>query len=68
LTARVNPTIYGLRGPIRGVVLSEEVRFARLSHTYLGGDPESVCLPLEFLNGWLFGVNPKDWRKTAREK
>jgi hypothetical protein len=52
----------------RDAVLSEEVRFVRLSRTNLGGDPESMCLPLEFLNGWLFGVNPSRVKPDLKDK
>ena len=42
----------------RDPVLSGEVRFVRVTRTNdRGGDPDTLCLPLEFLNGWLFGVN-----------
>jgi P22_AR N-terminal domain len=42
----------------RDPVLSEEVRFVRVSRTARGGNPVVLSLPLEFLNGWLFGIMP----------
>lgn len=42
---------------LRDPVLSGEVRFVRLTRTNLGGNPDLLCLPLKFINGWLFGIN-----------
>src|SRR5690349_21312902 len=33
-----------------------------------GGTKEMVCLPLKYLNGWLFGVNPTRVKQNLREK
>jgi hypothetical protein len=29
---------------------------------------EMLCLPLEYLNGWLFGINPKRVKDEVRER
>jgi len=39
----------------RHVVLQEGVRVIRIPSN--GGEQDMVCLPLEYLNGWLFGVD-----------
>lgn len=52
----------------RDPVLAQEMRFVRVTHTNLGGDPEVLCLPLEFLNGWLFGVNATRVKPELRDK
>jgi P22_AR N-terminal domain/ORF6C domain len=52
----------------RDPVLSQEVRFVRLRRTNLGGNPEVLCLPLEYLNGWLFGVNATRVKPELRDK
>lgn len=52
----------------RDPVLSQEVRFVRVTRTNLGGNPEVLCLPLEYLNGWLFGVNATRVKPELREK
>jgi hypothetical protein len=41
----------------RDPVLRQEARSVRVTRTNQAGDPEMLCLPLDFLNGWLFGVN-----------
>ena len=60
---------------LRGdAVLSDEAMSVLLTNTDI--DPtsrrpntsEMVCLPLKFLNGWLFGVNPKRVRPDLRER
>ncbi len=53
----------------RDPVLSKEVRFVRVTRTNSrGGDPDTLCLPLEFLNGWLFGVNASRVKPELKEK
>jgi len=53
----------------RDPVLSGEVRFVRVTRTNSrGGDPDTLCLPLEFLNGWLFGVNATRVKPELKEK
>jgi hypothetical protein len=42
----------------RDLVLKEEVALVRVTRsTATGGIPDSLCLPLEYLPGWLFGIN-----------
>ena len=52
----------------RDPVLSEESRFVCVTHTNLGGNPNMLCLPLEFLNGWLFGIDASRVKSELREK
>jgi hypothetical protein len=43
---------------MRDEVLRDEVRFVVITPTNpQGGDPEVLCLPLDVLPGWLFGVS-----------
>lgn len=42
---------------LREEVLSEGVRVIRTPSA--GGDQDMLCLPIEYLNGWLFGVDTK---------
>ena len=42
----------------RDRILSEVAALIRVTRiTATGGSPGSLCLPVEYLNGWLFGVN-----------
>ncbi len=52
----------------RDLVLSQEVKFVRVTRTKQRGNPNVVCLPLEFLNGWLFGVNAARVKPELKEK
>jgi P22_AR N-terminal domain/ORF6C domain len=53
----------------RDLVLSEVAAVIRLTRiTATGGVPGSLCLPIEYLNGWLFGVNASRVKATLREK
>jgi hypothetical protein len=52
---------------MRDPVLSQEVRMVHLSRT-TKGNPNVLCLPLEFLNGWLFGVNATRVKPELQEK
>lgn len=53
----------------RDEVLSEEVRFVRVTRTNsAGGDPEVLSLPLEFLPGWLFGISARRVKKELYER
>ena len=40
----------------------------RVTHTNLGGRPELLCLPLRYLNSWLFGISSSRVREELREK
>src|SRR5882762_1741505 len=53
---------------MRDPVLSKQVRFVRVTRTNLGGNPEIVCLPVDFLNGWLFGINASRVKSELKEK
>jgi len=53
---------------IRDPVLSQEVKFVRVTRTNLGGNPEILCLPVDFLNGWLFGINASRVKPEHQEK
>ena len=57
---------------VRDAVLSQEAQFVRVTRTNKHGDargnPNVLCLPLEFLNGWLFGVNASRVKPELREK
>lgn len=53
----------------RDPVLSEEVRLVRVTRTgYQQNEPDMLCLPLEFLNGWLFGVSASRVKPELKEK
>jgi len=46
----------------------QEARTVRVTRTNLADDPEVFCLPLDFLNGWLFGVNANRVKPALRDK
>ena len=53
----------------RDPVLDESLRFVRVTRTNpSGGDPNVLCLPLEYLPGWLFGINVSRVRPELQEK
>lgn len=52
----------------RDPVLQQEARTVRVTRTNLAGDPEVFCLPLDFLNGWLFGVNANRVKPELRDR
>lgn len=53
----------------RDPVLSEVAAVIRLTRiTATGGIPGSLCLPIEYLNGWLFGINASRVKSGLREK
>lgn len=37
--------------------VSELIRVTRINSETQRGRPDNLCLPVEFLNGWLFGIN-----------
>lgn len=51
----------------RDLVLSEVMRSVLITRTERG-ERELVCLPIEFLNGWLFGLQPTRVHEALREK
>src|SRR5258708_685691 len=48
--------------------LSKSVRVTRMKSESRRGDPETLCLPVEYLNGWLFGINASRVKSELREK
>ena len=50
----------------RNEVLSQGVRIIRIPSN--GGEQEAVCLPLHYLNGWLFGVKPSRVKPEIKAK
>ena len=58
----------------RDLVLSEEVQGIRVTRTpgseatRAGGSQTMLCIPLDFLNGWLFGINAARVKEEHREK
>ena len=52
----------------RDPVLQEVARKIRVRRTAQGGNPEMFCLPLDYLNGWLFGVSANRVKEALREK
>lgn len=53
---------------LRDPVLSEELVPVIVTITGTGQKVESLCLPLEFLNGWLFGVNASRVKEEVRAR
>ena len=53
---------------LRDPVLSEEMTPVIVTITGTGQKLETLCLPLEFLNGWLFGVNASRVKAEVRER
>lgn len=50
----------------RNEVLSQGIRVIRIPSN--GGEQEVVCLPLHYLNGWLFGVKVSKVKPELKEK
>ncbi|GAB3471937.1 phage antirepressor N-terminal domain-containing protein [Azotobacter salinestris] len=50
----------------RHEVLKEGMRVIRTPST--GGEQETICLPLDYLNGWLFGVDASRVKPEIRER
>lgn len=54
---------------MRDEVLAESVRFVRVTRTNSkGGDPELLCLPLDYLPGWMFGVSANRVKPELKER
>ncbi len=53
---------------LRDPVLSEEMRPVIVTITGTGQEVESLCLPLDYLSGWLFGINASRVKEEARER
>ena len=65
------------QGQIRRInddpVLSKQVKGVNITFTPSnsragGGAQETNCLPLDYLNGWLFGINAKRVKEEVRER
>ncbi len=53
----------------RDDILGEALRFVCVMHTNpQGGDPNVLCLPLEYLPGWLFGITTSRIRPELQPK
>jgi hypothetical protein len=53
----------------RDEVLAEEAKLIRVTRIKPErGNPDILCLPLEFVPGWLFGINAARVRPELREK
>src|SRR5260370_10449414 len=53
----------------RDRILSEVAALIRVTRiTATGGSPGSLCVPVEYLNGWLFGVNVNRVKPEFQEK
>ena len=55
-----------LRRVRNDAVLSSEVQHVRVETA--GGPQEMPCLPLDMLNGWLFGINANRVKAAARPR
>lgn len=53
------------RDPVLNEV-AQLVRITRIGPT--GGRPEYLCLPLKYLNGWLFGISVNRVKESLRER
>jgi hypothetical protein len=54
---------------MRDEVLAEEVRTVVMAPTNpQGGDPETLALPLDFLPGWLFGIDAARVKPDLKER
>lgn len=52
----------------RDPVLSDVVRFVRVTRTNTGGNPNVMAMPLDYLNGWMFGINANRVKEEVRER
>lgn len=53
----------------RDEVLAESVRFVRVTRTNSkGGAPDVICLPLDYLPGWMFGVSANRVKPELKER
>lgn len=53
---------------LRDPILSDEMTPVIVTITGTGQQVESLALPLDFLNGWLFGINANRVKAEARDK
>ena len=52
----------------RDPALSSVVEFVRVTRTNLGGNPNLLSLPIEFLHGWLFSISVPRVKEELRDK
>lgn len=52
----------------RDEVLGPALQFVCVTHTNSAGDPNMICLPLELLPGWLFGISTSRVRDELQPK
>lgn len=53
----------------RDPVLSDVMRFVRVTRTNsAGGNPNVLALPLDYINGWLFGINASRVKEEIRDR
>lgn len=52
----------------RDPVLSDVMRFVRVTRTNQGGNPNLLALPIQFMHGWLFGISVNRIKEKLREK
>jgi hypothetical protein len=55
------------RDPILSEV-SQLIRITRMKSEDRRGNPDALCLPVEYLNGWLFGISANRVKPELREK
>ena len=48
--------------------VSQLIRVTRMKSDDRRGNPDSLCLPVEYLNGWVFGINANRVKPELREK
>jgi primosomal protein N'' len=53
---------------MRDEVMAEAVRGVVITTTPSGGPQETLCLPIEYMHGWLFGVSANRVKPELREK
>lgn len=52
----------------RNRVLSKKVRIIHIGSSKMGGSPDMLCIPLDVLNGWLFGVDVNRVKEPLQER
>ena len=53
---------------LRDPVLSEELTPVIVTITGTGQEVETLCLPLDYLTGWLFGINATRVKEEVRDR
>jgi P22_AR N-terminal domain len=52
----------------RNRVLSKKARIVHIGSSKMGGSPDMICIPLDMLNGWLFGVDVNRVKEELQER